>query len=140
MLSQITSILYLLFNHPFERKSSIMKPLTALSIISLTGVADARRGRIGITNFEGGFTACGVRVPNSAYAVGVNPHWFDDAAACGHCVTIIGISGRPVTAKVLDTCSSTAIDLNASPAVYEALGYPPGLGSVEIVWEITPCH
>ncbi|KAL9167500.1 hypothetical protein ABFS82_05G102500 [Erythranthe guttata] len=80
--------------------------------------------------------------------VALSTGWFDHLRRCNRTVTIEG-NGRRATAKVVDECDSTAgCDsdhdyqppcrnniVDASPAVWEALGVPEkDRGSMEVFW------
>ncbi|CAI0384540.1 unnamed protein product [Linum tenue] len=71
--------------------------------------------------------------------VALSSGWFDNRRSCLQRIKITAGNGRSVVAKVVDECDSTeGCDENvvdASPAVWDALGVPSGeQGDLKVTW------
>ncbi|MFB8281191.1 RlpA-like double-psi beta-barrel domain-containing protein [Nocardia colli] len=107
------------------------------SMVVMAPAADAqtRQGSATWTNFDGG--ACGLAASNSSMAAGVSIGLFGTGALCTKQLLVTSNSGKTVKVSVVDKCMGCSDnDLQLTPAAFQALGYPLGMGRAPITWSI----
>ncbi|KAI8870789.1 barwin-like endoglucanase [Ramicandelaber brevisporus] len=130
-----------------------MRFITAAAVFAFAAVASAAPTQItadpsqGVTAFQGtaswtnfGLGSCGWNNNDNEMVTGVSPGVMGNNAKCGACATVTGNSGQSVKVKIVDKCMGCAdTGLNLSPAAFQALGYPLGMGRAPINWVFSAC-
>ncbi|TVT97891.1 hypothetical protein EJB05_56817, partial [Eragrostis curvula] len=117
-------------------------------------VTSSTKAVLTLNSFEKGKDGGGPSECDNAYhkdqekVVALSTGWFSNMARCGHQIKITAANGNSVYAKVVDECDSVhgcddehnfepPCDNNivdASPAVWDALGLDQNIGMVDITW------
>jgi expansin (peptidoglycan-binding protein) len=122
--------------------STSVPEASALPETTSTSPAGSKRGDATFYggNVSGGMCSfTGYTVPSSIYGTALSDSNWDDAAACGQCVSVTGPSGTKVTAMVVDQCPGCGSNhLDLFPDAFAKLA-DPSKGVISVSWDYVPC-
>jgi expansin (peptidoglycan-binding protein) len=107
-----------------------------------SAAAGSKRGE---ATFYGGNTAGGMcsftgyTIPSNLYGTALSDSNWDNANACGQCVSVTGPSGTQITAMVVDQCPGCGNNhLDLYPDGFKKLA-DPSKGIINVSWDFVPC-
>lgn len=115
---------------------------TAYEARATSAAAGSKRGDATFYggNVSGGMCSfTGYTIPSSIYGTALSDSNWDNANACGQCVSVTGPSGTKITAMVVDQCpgcGSNHLDLFPDPFAKLA---DPSKGVISVSWDYVPC-